>query len=155
MDKDKIIIAFFVIMAGFFLLGIPSSISIMGFQWDFDSYEDEIVSDNTEELKGVYASDLLSINDLKPRQEIYGINEVAKVDFFVDDQISTPYSLKVYWIHDNDKYLGWEEEKNESGGFWASYTVHSPGLWKTQVVVNWDILNESYSKDSVTTFEVI
>ena len=162
METKKIILIFifFILLISqgrTILVNNPSSFSLMGFTWDLSPAEENEESYNINGQSGIVASELLSIDNLKSSQHIYGLNDSAKVYFNVQNKLNRPYpyNVAVYWIHDNKMYLGWENKTNMSANFSSYYPVNSQGAWETQVVLKWEHLNESYSKDEIITFKVI
>lgn len=158
--KDPIfifILFIILIQSGTILVENPSSFSFAGFTWDLNQIEKNEELYNTNIPSEILASDIFSVNNLKPRQQIYETNEQATIDFYVQNKLNEPYpyNITVHWIHDNEEYYKWMHESNDSDYFNSYYSVNSKGVWEAQVVLKWKYLNVSYSKDNVTSFKVI
>lgn len=159
LNKFKKLIPFGIvaIVIAFIILGNPSTLNLGFFTWDLNQDGENEGLYNTNETSVIYISDFFSINNLEPRKEIYKTNEEVTVDFDVQYKRNNPYpyNITVSWIHNNKTYYEWMHESNESGKFYSFYNGTSQGIWETQVVLNWEYSNETYSKGEVTSFRVI
>ena len=142
------------------VLGPPDEINIYGFKWGRENLGSDvkIMSDKenqAENKKYRAAADLLSIEELKSRQEIYALDENATIDFKIIDDLQIPYNITTSWFYNSSRYYGWRNESNITKSFYSWYPISERGEWEVQVVLEWNYKNLSYSKDSVTFFEVL
>ena len=98
--------------------------------------------------------DLLSIEGLKSRQNVYGLKENATVDFIIKDKRELPYNLTVSWLHNDTIYYVWSYESNSTQPFYSYYSVNELGEWKVHVILKYIFQNQIYSKDLLTEFVV-
>ena len=155
MNESKIIKFSIVLFVLFYLFfGMPEEVNILGAKWSLKDSNNDImtVSNPTSQLM---AQNMLSIENLKPRQQIYGLKENATVDFTIKDEYTIPYNFSVIWYYDDEKYHGWDNESNITKDFYSWYPVNLKGMWKVQVILKWEYLNRTYSKDNLTYIEVI
>ncbi|MCD4807649.1 MAG: hypothetical protein K8R13_08810 [Methanococcoides sp.] len=145
------------ILLALVIFGTPDTLDLGFFTWDLNQDEKNEELYNTNETSEILVSDLFYINNLESRQDIYKINEQATIDFDVQNKLNKPhpYTITVNWIHNNKEYYGWMNESNDSNDFHSYYTVTSQGVWEAQVVLKWEYLNETYSKDEITSLRVI
>ena len=135
------------------LLGAPSGINFLGLTWDLENIESEVIATPTLTPHDL-SNYLLSIEELKPRQQIYGLKENATVDFVIKDEKNIPYNISALWYHNNTRHLVWTNSSNMTTTFYSWYPVPLKGEWKIQVVLKWEYLNQTYTKDSITYLEV-
>ena len=154
MNESKIIGFCILAIILLLFLGIPDEVNILGAKWSLKDSVNEIATVPTP-TPHLTAQNMLSIEMLKPRQQIYGLNENATADFTIKDEYNIPYKFSVIWYYDNEKYHGWDDGSNISKDFYSWYPVNLKGEWKVQVVLKWEYLNQTYSKDSLTYLEVI
>ena len=109
---------------------------------------------STATLQYLLPIDLLSIEELKSRQTIYGFGENATVDFMIKDEREIPYNLTVRGFHNGTLRYGWSNESNRTMSFYSYYPVNEKGAWSAQVFLRFIYQNQTYSKDLLTEFEV-
>ncbi len=162
--REKILLGLLIFAIMYYLLGPPKTFSLFGFTWENQKLECPPINCNVpdttttiyplHEPEQVYAKDALSIENLKARQQIYALNDVATVDFKVVDDRNFPYNFTVNWFYNNSLLTYWYNESNVTWPTWSYYRITQKGEWKAQVVLRWSYNNLSYSKDAITSFEV-
>ena len=146
MSKFKDYGTIFIVLLLFVFLGPPVAYNILGFTWDLGNTESEVMTIPTSPPTHYNLSkDLLSIEELKPRQHIYGLKENATVDFGIKNEKNIPYNFSVLWYHNNTRHFGWTNSSNMTSTFYSWYPVPQKGEWKIQVVLKWEYLNQRKS----------
>jgi hypothetical protein len=102
---------------------------------------------------------VISIDSIKTRQEIYYSGDIAYVDFNITNHLRIPYNMTVDWIYNNSiVYSGFSKEVNNTTEIdnWQSwYTVKEVGEWNSHIIIKYNISNETISKDAITNFRVL
>ena len=155
MKKWRVVLLVIVLIT---IFGFPDEINFFGMNWCIRNCEQQITLLYDEETEGkqqyIGMSDLLSIEDLKSRQEIYAPYEKVIVDFNIINEKNISCNFTVNWFHNQIRYHGWQNETNKTSPFYSWFNVTWSGKWKVQVVLEWDYFNRTYSKDSIVEFEV-
>ena len=144
--------------------GLPDEINVFGAKWCIrncdkqNTYKPETINiDQNQKNPSTnnYPNDYLSIVDLKSRQKIYSPEDLATVDFIVEDSKNIPYNLSVNWFYNGTRYHGWYNESNTTKPYYAWYTTNQKGDWDVQVILRWIYNDLSYFKDEVTKVKVV
>ena len=159
--KTGICIGVIVIILLLYAFGSPDEINVFGAKWcikNCDKQLPPIVINNNNEDNTVKSEitplDLITISDLKSRQNIYSPEDQAIVDFNIKDDKNIPYNLTVYWFFNETRYHGWYNESNKTQPFYAWFTTNKKGVWNVQVLLKWSYNNKTYSKDETTKVTV-
>jgi hypothetical protein len=105
----------------------------------------------------------VSVQALKPRQKIYGPDDVAYVDFVINNTLKVPYNITVDWLFNNTRYHGWStmstsnySVNQEVNNWWSNYPgKKAVGLWEVHLQIVYQINNQTFTKDETTQFRVI
>lgn len=163
-NREKIFLVITIIALAWYILGPPKEFNFFGLTWENKKSEPignqpanipvEVRTIIVEPIKSVYAKDALDIENLKSRQQIYALDDVATVDFKIANDMNIPYNFTVNWFNNRSAYSYWYNESNITWPVQAYSQVKQKGEWKVQVVLRWSYVNNSYSKDATTSFEV-
>ena len=156
-NKWTIIVAIVILLS--LLFGLPDEINFAGFKWCVKNCNREVLVTTTTSspttTQIITPFDYLFIEDLMPSQRINNVGELATVNFIVKDEVEIPYNFTVNWFYNKTKYFGWYNESNMTLPFSSWYPTKMKGEWEVQVVLKWNYLNQTYSKDSITHLEVV
>lgn len=153
------IIIILLLIVGWLLLGPPTEIGIPGgviWTLNKDIPKDIEINKRTNNLpqKVIYASEMIKISEIKSRREVYSVGENATMDIKIENLLSVPYTLSVYWINNNQRKLGWNITNDINNSWQSWYPINKPGTWKINVVVNWSYNGVDYDADKNINIEV-
>jgi hypothetical protein len=117
------------------------------------SQTSEVASPNTE--LPTYAKDFIQITDFNSRRKIYYMGENATIDIKLYNPYSLEYTLSIYWIFNNSKFLGWVTQNNSRNEFYSWMPLNQKGDWISDAVINWTYSNVSFNTDKIVEIKVL
>ena len=158
------IIALFLLV---FLFGSPTEIKFIGtppffeITWKIEE-EPQISKSQLQPPSQQPKKPEIKIDSLKIRQEIYQPGDTAYVDFEVTNELNISYNITTDWLYNNNRYHGWFNVSTDfynttiQKNYWNSwYTVQKVGDWEIHFVIEYSLLNRTFSKDKIAQFRVV
>lgn len=162
-DTTILIIVILVILAILGIIHFTGEANILGFQIKIPSLiNEEPIPKNNITMINPSNNLKIDIKYLDSRQKIYSPDDIAYIDFEIINTLKIPYNITVNWFFNNTRYNGWSNTSTEiynvnqeDNTFWSSYPVLYKGEWEVQLMINYQINNQTFRKEAVTNFKVI